>query len=118
MNLKFDDILYKRIYSIKPSIHKSYQTVDSVCNYTFNYKCDQSELLLNDPSNMSITIDPLIEGVTDCVYSFEEYIYKYSNKTVVFNVITNTIDVLNQLKAFMSMFSDELGATLCELNGC
>jgi hypothetical protein len=114
-SLTFNDISYKKAYSVKKITRRHKQSVDDISKYIFNYKCDMSGLILDDPTNTLITIDPEIQGVVNCTYSFEDNLFKYTDKAIILNVMTNTIEVFNQLKKFIDMFCTELNGTICEL---
>ena len=102
----------------KEIIDEVKKTIQALGKYKFDFKCNESKLILKDPENPLENISPRKQGVIDCIYSFEDSLFNYKDKNIVINVIENTIAVLTQLSKFINLYTIELEEQLNKFCVC
>lgn len=110
-NLTYDDILDKKLLIDGCFEECDRKSVPDLSKYKFTYKCDESELTL--PNVM-----PQEQGVIDCIYSFEESIWKYNDKETIIVTINNTLKVLEQLSDYLELYLSEFCDKVNKLISC
>jgi len=110
-NLTYNDILDKKLLIDGCFEECDRKSVPDLGKYKFTYKCDDSELIF--PS-----ILPEEQGVIDCVYSFEDSIWEYSDKEIIISTINNTLAVLEQLSDYLELYLSDFCEKINKLVSC